>query len=110
MRGRLAGTSDSALSSCGPSPPLNSQGSQPAATPMPGADDQRMLSVTLQGHTANLESVTALVDRMNHNPAVFKDPKPGPEIKMPRTQEFLFSIVFGYLPPKAAAPAAPTPK
>jgi len=91
-------------------PPLNSQGNQPAATPMPGADDQRMLSVTLQGHTANLESVTALVDRMNHNPVVFKDPKPGPEIKMPRTQEFLFSIVFGYLPPKAAAPTVQSPK
>jgi hypothetical protein len=87
-------------------PSLSSQGNLPAAAPAAGADDMRLLFVTLQGHTANLESVTALVDRMNRNPSVFKDPKTGPETKVPRTQEFLFSITFGYVPPKPSEPAA----
>ena len=87
-------------------PSLSSQGNLPAAAPAAGADDMRLLFVTLQGHTANLESVTALVDRMNRNPSVFKDPKTGPETKVPRTQEFLFSITFGYVPPKPAAQPA----
>jgi hypothetical protein len=84
-------------------PSLSSQGNLPAA--VPASDDMRLLFVTLQGHTANLESVTALVDRMNRNPSVFKDPKTGPETKVPRTQEFLFSITFGYVPPKPSEPA-----
>jgi hypothetical protein len=93
-----------------PPPSLSSQGNQPGVLPAPSAGDTNILSVTLQGHTANLESVTALVDRMNRNPSVFKDPKTGPETKVPRTQEFLFSIAFGYVPPKAATAAAQPPK
>ncbi len=82
-------------------PPLNTQSSS-GPIPQASSDAERMLSVSLQGHTSNLESVTALVDRMNHNPAVFRDVKIGPGTKVPRTQEWLFSLTFGYLPPKAA--------
>jgi hypothetical protein len=71
-------------------------------TGVKSTEDMRLLLVNLQGHTANLESVTALQDRMNRNPNVFKDVKIGPETKVPRTQEFLFSITFGYLAPKPA--------
>ena len=84
--------------------PLNAQSGSTGPIPSASADDQRMLSVSLQGHTANLESVTALADRMNHNPAVFKGVKIGPGTKIPRTQEWLFSITFGYLSPKPAEP------
>ncbi len=87
-------------------PSLSPQGSQPGAAPVSSADDMRMLLVNLQGHTANPESATALADRMNRNPAVFKDVKIGPGAKLPRSQEWLFSISFGYLPPKATEPAA----
>jgi hypothetical protein len=51
-----------------------------------------------------MESVTALVDRMHRNPNVFKDVKIGSGQKVPRTNEWLFSITFGYAPPKLAAP------
>jgi hypothetical protein len=87
-------------------PPLNAGSSQAGAPTAMGADGERTLLATLQGHTPNLESVTALRDRMGRNPAVFKDIKIGPETKVPRTQEFLFSITFSYEPPKPTQPAA----
>ena len=91
-------------------PPLNA-GGNPAGTPTGmGTEGERTLFATLQGHTPNLESVTALRDRMGRNPSVFKDIKIGPETKVPRTQEFLFSITFGYEPPKPTPPAAEQPR
>jgi hypothetical protein len=87
-------------------PPLSSLGSQSSAVPTPSADDERILFVALQGHTGNVESVTALADRMNRDPARFKNVKIGPETKVPRTQEWLFSITYGYVPPKTSEPAA----
>jgi hypothetical protein len=54
--------------------------------------------------------VTALGDRMRRNPSVFKDVKIGPETKVPRTQEFLFSITFSYEPPKPTQPPAEQPR
>jgi hypothetical protein len=86
-------------------PPLNAGNNQPGA-PAAGTAGERTLFATLQGHTPNLESVTALRDRMGRNPSVFKDIKIGPETKVPRTQEFLFSITFSYEPPKPAAEQA----
>lgn len=86
-------------------PPLTSGAAAPAApaTATPAsADEARTLLVTLQGHTASLESVTALVERMRHNPTAFKDIKIGPGTKVPRTQEWLFSITFSYVPSKTA--------
>ena len=82
-------------------------GATPAATAAP-ADDQRTLFATLQGHTANLESVTSLVDRMHRDSSVFKDVKIGPGTKVPRSQEWLFSITFGYVPPKPGAATTQT--
>jgi hypothetical protein len=81
-------------------PPLNAGANQAGAPAAMGAEGERRLFATLQGHTPNLESVTALRDRMGRNPSVFKDIKIGPETKVPRTQEFLFSITFSYEPPK----------
>ena len=49
----------------------------------------------------------ALVDRMHRRADVFKDVKIGPGTKVPRTQEWLFSITFGYVPPKIAAATQP---
>ncbi len=78
-----------------------SAGAAPAAAaPAANSDEARTLLVALQGHTASPESVTALVERMRHNPTAFKDIKIGPETKVPRTQEYLFSITFSYLPSK----------
>ncbi|MGD0388775.1 MAG: hypothetical protein ABSC42_07460 [Tepidisphaeraceae bacterium] len=87
-------------------PPLNAVSNLAGAPTAMGADGERTLFATLQGHTPNLESVTALRDRMGRNPSVFKDIKIGPETKVPRTQEFLFSITFSYEPPKPTPPAA----
>ena len=84
-------------------PSLNAGGNQPGGAATMGADAERTLSVTLQGHTPNLESVTALQDQMRRKPSLFKDVKIGPETKVPRTQEFLFSITFSYQLPKPAA-------
>jgi hypothetical protein len=81
-------------------PPLGQENTAPAPGSSINTEQARILAVTLQGHTANLESVTALVDRMRHNPTAFTDIKIGPETKVPRTQEFLFSITFNYVPPK----------
>jgi hypothetical protein len=81
-------------------PPLAQGGAPPAPGSPVNADASRILTVTLQGHTANLESVTALVDLMRRNTTAFTDIKIGPETKVPRTQEFLFSITFNYVPPK----------
>ncbi|HEY1921344.1 MAG TPA: hypothetical protein VGG44_01155 [Tepidisphaeraceae bacterium] len=98
-------------------PPLaQANGVAPAGSPV-SAEQSRILAVTLQGHTANLESVTALVDQMRRNPTAFTDIKIGPGTKIPRTQEWLFSITFNYVPPKpepaktspAAIPPATTP-
>jgi hypothetical protein len=86
-------------------PPVNSgAAASPSSAPPPPANSEqaRTLQVTLQGHTANLESVTALADRMRHNPTAFKNIAIGPETKVPRTQEFLFSITFSYVPSKPA--------
>ncbi|HEX4053967.1 MAG TPA: hypothetical protein VHX86_06855 [Tepidisphaeraceae bacterium] len=80
----------------------SSSSSTSVATLSASADEARILFVTLQGHTANLESVTALVERMRHNPTAFKDIKIGPGTKVPRTQEWLFSITFSYVPSKTA--------
>jgi len=85
-------------------PSINLPDKQPGAPPVLPTSDERTLLVTLQGHTANMESVTALVDRMHRNPNVFKDVKIGSGQKVPRTNEWLFSITFGYAPPKLAAP------
>ena len=81
-------------------PSLNAGGNPAGTPPAAGTDDERTLFVTLQGHTANLESVTALRDRMSRNPSPFQNVNIGPETKIPRTQEFLFSITFSYQPPK----------
>jgi hypothetical protein len=86
------------------SPSLNTAQNQPGQPPLMPTGDERMLFATLQGHTANMESVTALVDRMHRKPDVFKDVSIGPGAKVPRTQEWLFSITFGYVPPKPAGP------
>jgi hypothetical protein len=86
------------------SPSLNLAQNQPGQPPVMPTGDERMLFATLQGHTANMESVTALVDRMHRKPDVFKDVSIGPGTKVPRTQEWLFSITFGYAPPKLAGP------
>ena len=91
-------------------PPLNQAGGPPAGGRVPSADEARTLAVTLQGRTANLESVTALGELMQHNPTAFKDIKIGPETKVPRTQEFLFSITFNYIPSKSTQAAAGPPK
>jgi hypothetical protein len=90
------------------SPSLNPEAS--SATPAPSADETRSLFVTLTGHTASLESVTALEDRMRHNPTAFTDIKNGPETRVPRTQEYLFSITFTYVPSKPAPPAGGSAK
>jgi len=81
-------------------PPLGQGNGAPAPGTPVTADEARILSVTLQGHTANLESVTALVDLMRRNTTAFTDIKIGPGTKVPRTQEWLFSITFNYVPPK----------
>ncbi|MGD0539893.1 MAG: hypothetical protein ABSB33_00105 [Tepidisphaeraceae bacterium] len=81
-------------------PPLAQGNGAPVVGSPASADEGRILTVTLQGHTANPESVTALVDRMRHNPTAFTEIKIGPETKVPRTQEYLFSITFNYVPPK----------
>jgi hypothetical protein len=86
------------------SPSLNLAANTPGQAPVLPTGDERMLFATLQGHTANMESVTELVDRMHKKPDVFKDVKIGPGTKVPKTQEWLFSITFGYAPPKAAGP------
>jgi hypothetical protein len=91
-------------------PPLAQAGATPAPGSPVNAEQARMLAVTLQGHTANLESVTALVDQMRRNTTAFTDIKIGPGTKVPRTQEWLFSITFNYVPPKIAPEKTPAPK
>jgi len=92
-----------------PPPPL-SQDKSAGTAPSPSTEQQRLLSVTLQGHTSNVETVTSMDDRMNQNAAIFKNVKIGPETKVPRTQEYLFSITFDYVPPHAAAATQPSAK
>jgi hypothetical protein len=89
------------------SPSINLAPNTPGQAPVLPSSDERTLFATLQGHTANMESVTALVDRMHRRADVFKDVKIGPGTKVPRTQEWLFSITFGYVPPKIAAATQP---
>ncbi|MGD0464135.1 MAG: hypothetical protein ABSB74_16760 [Tepidisphaeraceae bacterium] len=91
-------------------PPL-AQGNGAAAPGSPAsADAARILTVTLQGHTANPDSVTALGDLMQRNPTAFTDIKIGPGTKVPRTQEWLFSITFNYVPPKTTPAKTGQPK
>ncbi len=91
-------------------PPL-AEGNGAAAPGSPvSADEGRILAVTLQGHTGNPDSVTALGDRMRHNPTAFTDIKIGPGTKVLRTQEWLFSITFNYVPPKQAPAKTGNPK
>lgn len=71
-----------------------------AAAPTANPVDPSSLFVTLQGRTPNLESVTALEDRMRHNPTAFREIKIGPTTKVPRTNEFTFEITFTYVPAK----------
>ncbi len=91
-------------------PPLAQAGAAPAPGSPATTDQARILSVTLQGHTANLESVTALVDQMRRNTTAFTDIKIGPGTKVPRTQEWLFSGTFEYVPPKTTPAKTETPK
>jgi hypothetical protein len=71
-----------------------------AAAPAANAPDPTSLFIILQGRTPNLESVTALEDRMRHNPTAFQEIKIGPTTKVPRTNEFTFEITFTYVPAK----------
>lgn len=87
-------------------PPLSVASGSPSAGPALGSDESRTLVVALQGHTSSPESVSALVERMRHNPTAFTDIKIGPETRVPRTQEYLFSISFTYVPPKPVTAAA----
>jgi hypothetical protein len=80
-------------------PPINPSGNQNADAPVPNADEHRTLYVTLQGHTGAPESVTALEDRMRRNSSAFKDIHLGGEAKVPRSNEYVFSIAFTYEPP-----------
>jgi hypothetical protein len=91
-------------------PPLAQAGAAPAPGSPATTEQARILSVTLQGHTANLESVTALVDQMRRNTSAFTDIKIGPGTKVPRTQEWLFSVTFNYVPPKTTPARTETPK
>jgi hypothetical protein len=86
-------------------PPLNTSGSQNADAPVSSADEHQSLYVTLQGHTGATESVTALEDRMRRNSAAFKNIRIGAEAKVPRSNEYVFSIAFTYEPP-TPTPAA----
>lgn len=90
-------------------PPLNSPSNQPGTAAIPSADEHRTLFVTLQGHTGATDSVTALAERMRRNSGAFKDIRIGSEARVPRTNEYVFSIAFSYAPPSptAAAPASP---
>jgi hypothetical protein len=91
-------------------PPLAQASGAPASGSPANADQARILSVTLQGHTANPESVTALGEQMRRNPTAFTDIKIGPGTKVPRTQEWLFSITFNYVPPKITPAKTAAPK
>jgi hypothetical protein len=83
-------------------PPLNAPANQNSAAAPPSADSERALLVTLQGHTPNMESVTTLVDLMHHSPDKFKDVNIGSQQKVGRTNEWSFTISFGYLAPESA--------
>ncbi len=88
-------------------PPTSNGTNQPG--PVPNAEDHQTLYVSLQGHTGAIESVTALEDRMRRSPTVFKDIRPGGEAKVPRSDEYTFSIAYGYEPPSAPEPTPTKP-
>jgi Tfp pilus assembly protein PilN len=77
-----------------------------AVTPPPGAptpppakaEAPHTLAVKLAGRTSDAENVTALVDRMRHNPA-FVDIRIGQETNTGRSREWSFSLTFTYVPP-----------
>jgi hypothetical protein len=86
-------------------PSLDLDKNAPGATPAtPGqaaaTDDKRSLFVTLQGHTLNMVNVTALVERMHKNPDQFRNVQIGSGQKVPRSNEWLFTIQYDYVPPK----------
>jgi hypothetical protein len=90
-----------------PTPPMTQD--KQSGIPAPSADAQRILSVALQGHAPSVDLPTRIADRMNQNPA-FKNVKLGPETKVPRTQEYLFSITYDYVAPKATPTTQPSAK
>jgi Tfp pilus assembly protein PilN len=95
-----------------PSPPLTGSGFAPTsatAAAQAKMPDMRTLQCTLQGRTPSFDNVTAMESRMRRMPGAFTDIKLGPQTKVPRTNEILFSVTFSYVPPALASNPAQTP-